>query len=1107
MLKLNRSTLFLKLFDPEYAVIKFAFDRKYYLETYKDVKLSGVDPCAHFIKSGWKELRNPSPWFDTAEYLRHNPDVRTAGLNPFFHYLKFGRAENRPLYSLRGLPTGPGQGPLIDLEGMASAGLFSIDAYAQRTGSGPFSTIPEALDHAISRGVVPLEAIRGGPAAAADLLLELGNVCGGRQLHAQAQSFYLISLEQDPNQFHPLHQLGDSFLDQRNFAAGVHFYRMALRINDQYFWTHANLAKCLYELTRCEEAIRHARIAREIEPGLVFGEQLLRSLCDQWSNRLINNGFAAARKREFSRCRQLMNEAVANGTARPLHAAPPGPRDASRPMRVVMLADDGLPQCLLYRVTNKVYQLGTQNASVEWFPRAKVQEFEDALAFSDVAIFYRVPATPEIIDAIRYARSIGKPTFYDIDDLIFSSDHYPESYESYLNLISWDEYCGLVGGTELFRLAMRECDFGIASTAPLAKHMKAEVLSGDVIVVPNSLGPSHSRKSLARDGNGSPKRTVEIFYGSGTLAHKQDFETFAGEVLAPLLDKHPHACLTLIGKFSSLAVLSSFGSRVRRLTTNWNFEQYLRQLQNADISIAVLTASTFNDCKSEIKWLEAALLGIPSVLSRTETHRLTVENGKTGFLCTSNEEWMAALDRLISNADLRRTVGRAAQEVVTTQYDAASVGARFFRELSDRAGTIVAKRKLRIAVVHVFYPPQAIGGATRVVQENVDSLCARYGDEIEIQIFATTEGGERSGAIRQYIHNGVRVTAVTAHADAGMELREKDEGIRNVFSRYLDFTKPDVVHFHCVQRLTGSVVEATRDAGIPYLVTVHDGWWLSDYQFLVDKNGELQFGDALTVEGMARANTPKASIDRTIYLRSLLADAEAVLAVSDSFGQIYRDIGLTNVRTVENGTILLDPVERDEKAGEKVRLGFIGGLAVHKGYGLLRQVWSANKFKHLELVLVDHSQPEMKRQNGMWNGNPISVIGRVRQSRIRDLYASLDVLLAISLWPESYGLVTREAAQAGLWIVASDRGAVGDVVEDGRNGFRIDVSDSVALERVLLAIDQAPEKYRTRTNYPVSLRSFDQQVDELVEIYRNIGQRGDDGGRQGAKVGRKPEAA
>ena len=39
-------------------------------------------------------------------------------------------------------------------------------------------------------------------------------------------------------------------------------------------------------------------------------------------------------------------------------------------------------------------------------------------------------------------------------------------------------------------------------------------------------------------------------------------------------------------------------------------------------------------------------------------------------------------------------------------------------------------------------------------------------------------------------------------------------------------------------------------------------------------------------------------------------------------------------------------------------------------------------------------------------------------------YSEQDVLVAPSIWPESFGLVTREALSAGLWVIASDAGAL-----------------------------------------------------------------------------------
>jgi glycosyltransferase involved in cell wall biosynthesis len=730
-----------------------------------------------------------------------------------------------------------------------------------------------------------------------------------------------------------------------------------------------------------------------------------------------------------------------------------------------------------------VHQLQTQGVNAQWFSKSHVEAFENALPFADAAIFYRVPATPQIVDVIRYARSIGKLTFYDIDDLIFDSEHYPEPFEAYANLISWQQYSGLVAGSELFRLAMRECDYGIASTVPLADRVAREVLTGDSIVVANSLGESHRVAQL--NSVRLPDRNVRLFYGSGTLAHKQDFADFARLVLVPLLAKHSRLLLTLVGTFPDLPILDHFRSRIERYPPTWDFERFLGYLSKADINIAVLSPGTFNDCKSEIKWMEAAIFGIPSVLSRTRTHELTTEHGKTALLCGSNEEWLDALDQLIGDGNLRRSIGSAAKDVVMAQYGPETIGAKFVKAIESRIVRAVGPRRLRIAVVHVFYPPQAIGGATRVVHETVESLHARYSAEIEVGVFTTIDDG-RPGEVREYLHNGVRVTAASPKSEPGFELRPKDEDIEKVFVRFLGYFEPDIVHFHCVQRLTGSVVEATRRAGIPYFVTVHDGWWLSDHQFLVDERGQVHMGGALTIDAMKHAGVASESIVRTVYLRSLLEAAEGVLAVSAQFGEIYESVGIGNVRVVENGTTVLNPVARKSDTNRLVRVGFIGGLSKHKGYHLVRNVWNSTRFQNLELVLVDHSQSEFTRWRTKWNGNTVLFIGRVHQSRISELYASLDVLLAPSIWPESYGLVTREAAQAGLWIVASDRGSIGDVVREGQNGFKVDVSDAKNLERIMRAIDDSPEKYSGRTNYAVPIRSFDEQVDELVQIYRSV---------------------
>ena len=71
------------------------FDAAYYFRQYPDIAAAHVDPLLHFLRTGWKEGRNPSATFDTKYYLTENPDVAAAGLDPLLHYEASGYAEGR----------------------------------------------------------------------------------------------------------------------------------------------------------------------------------------------------------------------------------------------------------------------------------------------------------------------------------------------------------------------------------------------------------------------------------------------------------------------------------------------------------------------------------------------------------------------------------------------------------------------------------------------------------------------------------------------------------------------------------------------------------------------------------------------------------------------------------------------------------------------------------------------------------------------------------------------------------------------------------------------------------------------------------------------------
>jgi hypothetical protein len=85
------------------------FDKRWYLQQNPDVAKAGKDPLLHYLRSGAKKGRNPSPQFDGNWYLAHNRDVAAAGMNPLVHYVRFGATEGRGVERAHGagaLPRG-----------------------------------------------------------------------------------------------------------------------------------------------------------------------------------------------------------------------------------------------------------------------------------------------------------------------------------------------------------------------------------------------------------------------------------------------------------------------------------------------------------------------------------------------------------------------------------------------------------------------------------------------------------------------------------------------------------------------------------------------------------------------------------------------------------------------------------------------------------------------------------------------------------------------------------------------------------------------------------------------------------------------------------------
>lgn len=77
-----------------HRVISTAFDPDFYRAAYPDIP-DDAGVIQHYLAFGWREGRDPAPWFSVEAYLREHPDVRRRGLEPLSHFLTRGRREGR----------------------------------------------------------------------------------------------------------------------------------------------------------------------------------------------------------------------------------------------------------------------------------------------------------------------------------------------------------------------------------------------------------------------------------------------------------------------------------------------------------------------------------------------------------------------------------------------------------------------------------------------------------------------------------------------------------------------------------------------------------------------------------------------------------------------------------------------------------------------------------------------------------------------------------------------------------------------------------------------------------------------------------------------------
>ncbi|WP_428390494.1 glycosyltransferase [Lichenicoccus sp.] len=751
---------------------------------------------------------------------------------------------------------------------------------------------------------------------------------------------------------------------------------------------------------------------------------------------------------------------------------------------MLIIAELSVAQCAKYRVWQKQEMLATLGwpcVVIDWHDSEAARS---ALQCCTEVIFYRVPATQAALSLIQEARRCGLHSWWEVDDLIFDEPLY--RLNSNLATLTPALREEVLSGIRLYRAAMLACGRAIASTPVLAQCMRDAGVA-EVACIENALDDETIEIARTLAGPRAAPAAPMIVYGSGTKTHDADFATAAG-ALARLMRTHPTLRLRIIGDLALPVSLDGFASRIERLPST-TYRAYLRLLSQGDIAIAPLEDSLFNDAKSNIKFQEAAILAMPAVCAPRAAFRDIVVVERNGLLAQTPGEWEQALDRLIRDPGLRTRLGEAARDDVRARYAPRHIAQTQLAPLFGPTITDRASRPLRVLMVNVFLWPRSFGGATIVAEELARSLHDR--DDTEIAVFTSRgEIDDRPESLLRYDWNGIAVFAAPLPQGADHVAGFDNPAAVRAFASVLDAVRPDIVHAHSIQGLGAGILRLCQERGIPYVITLHDAWWLCDRQFMVRGDRNYCFQTRIDLR-VCQACVPHARHleARAAILRQVLDHAAHLLSPSESHRALYLANSIPPDRISVNRNGIRRPTRQrsTRPPGSVPRFGFVGGNEAIKGFPILRLAFETIRSDRWELVLVDNTLNLgfSSIDTADWHvPGQVRVVPAYDQDTIDTFFDGIDVLLFPSQWKESYGLTVREALARDVWVIATSPGGQSEDIVDGVNG-RLIALDGRA-DGLIAAIEEilnAPGRLDGYVNpHGAALADYETQAVDLREV-------------------------
>lgn len=386
---------------------------------------------------------------------------------------------------------------------------------------------------------------------------------------------------------------------------------------------------------------------------------------------------------------------------------------------------------------------------------------------------------------------------------------------------------------------------------------------------------------------------------------------------------------------------------------------------------------------------------------------------------------------------------------------------------------------MKVLQVHNFY--QQAGGEDNVCRTERELLTD---GGHEVHLFART-------------NSTIRTNGIWTNMQLAAQAIWSDGSYRDLLSLLRD-QRPDIVHFHnTFPLISPAAYYACRTAGVPVVQTLHNYRLLCPAATLFRDGGICEDCSKSGLWQSVRHSCYRDSKKATIVSAAMLAFHRVRGTWTHAVDCYIALTEFSRAKFVAQGwpaaKLVVKPNFVHPDPGARHATGtcalFVGRLSIEKGILTLLKAWQQLPVS-VPLRIVG-SGPLRDHAERMVSGcHSISFVGQLERGAVLREMANARFLVFPSEWYECFPVTIAEALACGIPVIASNLGAMQEIIENGRTGLHFTPGDADDLAAKVAWAWEHPEEMavmgrNARAEYEAKYTA-ERNYEMLMSIYNGV---------------------